>query len=142
MAVATRLQNIEDLASFREHLLAGRKPKKTVISVCTGTGCRAHGSMALLDEFQRQIDVAGLAEVEVRASGCHGFCEKGPLVIIFPTQILYCGVQPKNVSAIIEKTICIQGGKPYCQGYEGQCGKSYCRHDIASHRSVFPIDRP
>ena len=90
---------------MRERLAAKRQARKTVISVCTGTGCRAHGSLELLEEFRRQLDTANITNVDVRASGCHGFCEKGPLVIIFPAKILYCGVQIKDVPTIIDKTI-------------------------------------
>jgi NADH-quinone oxidoreductase subunit F len=61
--------------------------------------------MDLFDEFRRQLDAGGLDDVEVRATGCHGFCERGPLVVIFPKKIFYHGVKPKDVESVIEKTI-------------------------------------
>jgi NADH:ubiquinone oxidoreductase subunit F (NADH-binding)/(2Fe-2S) ferredoxin len=61
--------------------------------------------MELVEEFRRQLDAKGLSDVEVRATGCHGFCERGPLVVIFPQKIFYHGVQIKNVDIVIEKTI-------------------------------------
>jgi NADH:ubiquinone oxidoreductase subunit F (NADH-binding)/(2Fe-2S) ferredoxin len=105
MAVATRLEAPEDLAEFRQQLTASRESKRIGISVCAGTGCRAHGSMELFEEFRRQLDAEGLSDVEVRATGCHGFCERGPLVVIFPRKIFYHGVKVKDVAAIVEQTI-------------------------------------
>ena len=79
--------------------------KKTVVSICAGTGCRGQGSMDLFEEFRRQLKAEGLEDVEVRATGCHGFCEKGPLVVIHPKKIFYHGVKVKDVATIIDKTI-------------------------------------
>ncbi len=105
MEVASRIQTADDLEDMRKQLKAGRDSKKLSISICAGTGCRAHGSMDLFDEFRRQLEAEGLTDVDVRATGCHGFCEKGPLVVIFPQKVFYHGVKVKDVRTIIEKTI-------------------------------------
>ena len=100
-----KIKSIEELNKLRERLSAERNPNSTTISICAGTGCRATGSMDLFEEFQRQLKAEGLHEVSVRATGCHGFCEKGPLVVIFPRKIFYCNVKVKDIGNIIEKTI-------------------------------------
>jgi NADH:ubiquinone oxidoreductase subunit F (NADH-binding)/(2Fe-2S) ferredoxin/Pyruvate/2-oxoacid:ferredoxin oxidoreductase delta subunit len=105
MEVATRLESVGDLEGMRKRLVSKQDAKRLSISICAGTGCRAHGSMDLFEEFRRQLEAAGLSDVEVRATGCHGFCERGPLVVIFPRKIFYHGVKVKDVSTIIEKTI-------------------------------------
>jgi len=105
MAVATQLQSREDLTEYRRQVAASRESKRIGISVCCGTGCRAHGSMDLFEEFRRQLKDRGLGDVEVRATGCHGFCEQGPLVVIFPKEIFYRGVKVEDVPAVIEKTV-------------------------------------
>ena len=105
MVVATRLANPEDLVQLRRKLQAQRESTKIAISVCAGTGCRAHGSMELFQEFRRELEEQDLPDVQVRATGCHGFCEQGPLVVIFPRKIFYRGVKVKDVARIIEKTI-------------------------------------
>jgi len=105
MVVTTQLKTPKDLEELRLRLVEQREAKRIGISVCSGTGCRAHGSMELVEEFRRQLYVKGLSDVEVRATGCHGFCERGPLVVIFPQKIFYHGVQIKNVDSVIEKTI-------------------------------------
>jgi NADH-quinone oxidoreductase subunit F len=105
MVVTTQLKTSKDLEELRLRLVKQREAKRIGISVCSGTGCRAQGSMELVEEFRRQLDAKGLSDVEVRATGCHGFCERGPLVVIFPQKIFYRGVQIKNVDSVIEKTI-------------------------------------
>ncbi len=105
MVVTTQLKTAKGLEKLRLTLVEQRKSKRLGISVCSGTGCRAHGSMELVEEFRRQLDAKGLTDVEVRATGCHGFCERGPLVVIFPQKIFYQGVQIKNVDSVIEQTI-------------------------------------
>lgn len=105
MEVATRLESVKDLQDLRRRLVSKRDAGGVSISICAGTGCRASGSMDLFDEFRRQLEAEGLGDVDVRATGCHGFCEKGPLVVIFPRKIFYHGVKVKDVGDIIEKTI-------------------------------------
>ena len=105
MVVATRLETSDDLAQLRQVLTAGRESKRIGISVCAGTGCRAQGSMDLFEEFHRQLDARGLGDVQVLATGCHGFCERGPLVVIYPQKIFYHDVKVADAATIIEKTI-------------------------------------
>ncbi len=105
MVVTTQLKTPKDLEELRGRLAEQRQAKRIGISVCSGTGCRAHGSMELVEEFRRRLYAKGLTDVEVRPTGCHGFCERGPLVVIFPQKIFYHGVQIKHVDSVIEKTI-------------------------------------
>jgi NADH:ubiquinone oxidoreductase subunit F (NADH-binding)/(2Fe-2S) ferredoxin/Pyruvate/2-oxoacid:ferredoxin oxidoreductase delta subunit len=57
------------------------------------------------EAFKRQIAEEKLRKVEVKATGCHGFCEKGALVVIHPHEILYTQVKPEDVPEIVAKTI-------------------------------------
>ena len=99
--------------------------QKRQILLCAGTGCIAGGALKLYDYFQeecarRGMDVyVGLTQeretedvtepkgdgVYLKKSGCHGFCEMGPLVQIEPEGILYTHVQLEDCDEIIEKTI-------------------------------------
>jgi NADH-quinone oxidoreductase subunit F len=105
MVVTSQLKTPKDLEELRLRLVSERESTRLGISVCSGTGCRAHGSMELVQAFRRRLDSKGLSDVEVRATGCHGFCERGPLVVIFPKKIFYHGVQIKDVDDVIDKTI-------------------------------------
>ncbi len=105
MAVVRRLETASDLESLHELFSARKRAERISISICAGTGCRAQGSMDVFEEFRNQLEESDLNDVEVRATGCHGFCEKGPLVVIFPKKIFYHGVKVKDIPDIIEKTI-------------------------------------
>ena len=87
------------------------------VLVCAGTGCVAGGSMKVYDYIKdacekRGIGVkvslqehAGHDEIHLKKSGCHGFCEIGPLVAIEPLGILYTHVHVEDCDEIIEKTV-------------------------------------
>lgn len=82
--------------------------KKITVKVCCGTGCRANGSMTVLNELKRLIkDRPSKANISIMASstGCHGFCEHGPIVTIYPGNIFYQKVCKDDVEEIFEKTI-------------------------------------
>ena len=87
------------------------------VLVCAGTGCIASGAMKVYDYLRitcqsRGIpvavclkDEAGKEGIHLKKSGCHGFCEIGPLVCIEPLDILYAHVKVEDCDEIIEKTI-------------------------------------
>lgn len=78
------------------------------VLVCCGTGCRANGSMAVVDALKEEISRQN-AEAEVIASvkmtGCNGFCENGPIVKIMPDNLVYYKVKPKDAAEIVEKSL-------------------------------------
>jgi NADH:ubiquinone oxidoreductase subunit F (NADH-binding)/(2Fe-2S) ferredoxin/Pyruvate/2-oxoacid:ferredoxin oxidoreductase delta subunit len=79
------------------------------VLVCGGTGCVSSDSLKIVENFKKQIKAAGLAEeVQVVATGCFGFCEKGPIVKIHPDNILYVEVKPEDTQEIVNEH-CIKG---------------------------------
>jgi NADH-quinone oxidoreductase subunit F len=102
----TVLGTMDELEALRRSLIAERDPNERCITVCGGTGCRANGSDRVLKEFERELQVQGLAtEVKLAASGCHGFCEQGPVVVIRPDAVFYRRVQPEDVAEIVSETV-------------------------------------
>jgi NADP-reducing hydrogenase subunit HndC len=100
------LRTPTELEDLRTEVLAQRRAKPVWITVCTGTGCCAYGAEALADGFEQEIETRGLSRtVGVRRTGCHGFCERGPLVVIQPKGTCYVGVQVKDVPAVVEKSV-------------------------------------
>jgi len=101
------LSNRESLEKFQDKLKSAQSHgKKKLISLCAGSGCGAYGTakvhQALMEELTRQ----NLTEaVEVKLTGCHGFCEKGPIMVVHPQGIFYPQVKPEHVPEIVEKTI-------------------------------------
>jgi len=77
------------------------KNKRTIL-VCQGTGCVSSGSPQIQREFEREILEHKLTDVELKLTGCHGFCQIGPTVIVEPDNILYCLLKPDDVNEIVK----------------------------------------
>lgn len=74
------------------------------VLVCAGTGCVASGSRNVQAEMEKQLEAFNLdKEIKLVETGCHGFCEMGPIVIVYPEGIFYCRVQPEDVKEIVEE---------------------------------------
>jgi NADH-quinone oxidoreductase subunit F len=87
-----RIGTATELKEKKESILAGRDPSQPWISVCGGTGCLALGAEKVGDAFREEMEKQGLkAKVNMALTGCPGFCERGPLVVIYPEAIFYKG---------------------------------------------------
>jgi len=87
-------------------LLEKYQGKQREILICGGTGCQASDSQELRDRLNDLILENKLeATVSAKITGCFGFCEKGPIVKIFPDDIFYVQVKPEDAEAIIEEHI-------------------------------------
>jgi NADP-reducing hydrogenase subunit HndC len=102
-----RLSSAEALEELRKEILAKRDPAKPVITICTGTACQTYGSLKIYQEFADEIKKQGLegSAAEARPTGCHGFCEQGPVVVIFPEEICYVKVKLEDVPEIVSSTL-------------------------------------
>ena len=84
---------------------------KMHILVCGGTGCRASASKNIICRLEDCLKERALEdEVQVIASGCFGFCEKGPIVKIMPDNTFYVQVKPEDAEEIVNEHI-IKGRK-------------------------------
>ena len=100
-----RVRTLEQLRAV-EHELRATRDRKPCVRVCGGTGCRARGSEDVLGRFRAVLESEGLADaVEVKFTGCHGFCERGPLVSLAPQEVFYQGVEVDDVPAIVTQTL-------------------------------------
>jgi NADP-reducing hydrogenase subunit HndC len=101
-----RLNSAVDLEELRKDILAKRDPNKLCVTVCSGTGCHAYGCEGVAEAFIMEISNRNLqTKINVRKTGCHGFCERGTVVVIFPEEICYLHVKPDDVSEIVQKTL-------------------------------------
>ncbi len=92
------------LRQIQDSLRKNYDPIKKLVTICAGTGCRGYGCISVKEELETEIKRQNM-NVEVRATGCFGFCEKGPLVVIHPEKIFYQQVKVKDVPEIISKTV-------------------------------------
>jgi NADH-quinone oxidoreductase subunit F len=93
-----------DLEAKRKAIIAGRDSGRSCVTVCGGTGCRVYGSEKVIDALRAQIARNGI-EADVRMTGCHGFCEQGPVVVIQPQGIFYRSVKLEDVLDIVSRTL-------------------------------------
>jgi NADH:ubiquinone oxidoreductase subunit F (NADH-binding)/(2Fe-2S) ferredoxin/Pyruvate/2-oxoacid:ferredoxin oxidoreductase delta subunit len=97
-----RINSPAELEEFRKSIISKRDPNKPCIAVCTGTGCLALGAAKVVVALKNEIKTHGL---DIRETGCPGFCERGPIVVIYPEEICYLQVQPDDAEEIISQTI-------------------------------------
>ena len=69
--------------------------------ICQGTGCVSSKSPDIQAALEDEVQELGLTGVEVKLTGCHGFCQQGPIVIVEPDGIFYAGVQVKDAHDIV-----------------------------------------
>ena len=81
------------MSTFRSHVL-----------VCGGTGCTSSGAGSVLDMLRSGIVKAGLSkEITVVQTGCHGMCEAGPIVIVYPEGTFYTRVTAADAVEIVNE---------------------------------------
>lgn len=103
-----------DLKSITSKFNAQAEERRVI--VCAGTACVANGALPLIEALVKNITETGLKvrveahtegkhDMRVSKSGCHGFCQMGPLVTILPENILYTRVKAADAREIVEKTL-------------------------------------
>ena len=92
--------------------------QQTSVLICAGTGCIAGGSLKIYENLKAECEKRNLnvyvglfhesdeeESIHIKMSGCHGFCEMGPLVHIEPLGVMYIHVKPEDCQEILEKTV-------------------------------------
>ena len=103
-----RIESEKSLKKLANQMRRERSKVKIEVLVCAGTGCLANGSLDVADSLARSIRARKLGvklSLGLKKTGCHGFCEKGPLVVIQPQGVFYKSVRPKDVKEIVEQTL-------------------------------------
>ena len=101
-----KIQSPDDLARLREALEGRRDAERPCVTICAGTGCQAYGVSRVIEAFEEELANRGLADqVDILTTGCHGFCERGPVVVIKPQNIFYERMQVKDVASVVEETL-------------------------------------
>jgi (2Fe-2S) ferredoxin len=103
----TSLQELEDRAKMLQDEIEG----KIIISICSGTGCKAYESeevhQALVDEINKKNteNPEKIKNLKIFKTGCHGYCERGPIIVVHPQGTCYLKVKADDVPEIIDKTL-------------------------------------
>ena len=112
-----KIKNLEEFRALQEKFIQARQHEKRKVLVCCGTGCTAGGNLAVYEKLKEEMAAHGAPyelslnegcggdATGIKKSGCHGFCEMGPLVRIEPEGWLYTKVRADDVQEIVEKTL-------------------------------------
>ena len=97
-----RLNSLNELEAYRVRCRAEQDPKRPCLTVCAGSGCSAAGAHDVLDGLRKELAKRGLeGKIDVKSTGCHGFCERGPLMIVWPEGTFYNQVSLRDVTAVV-----------------------------------------
>lgn len=111
------IKSREELQALRASVTARMNAENKRVIICAGAGCVSKGALKIYDKFVEIMKAKGISfslelqkephsdSVRVKQSGCHGFCEVGPLVRIEPQGWLYIKVKVEDCEEIVDKTI-------------------------------------
>lgn len=101
-----RINSYQEFLELKKILESRLTLMEKTISVCGGAACRALSGPKIAHLLREGIEKKGLkGKVEVKLTGCHGFCSSGPSIIIYPEEICYLQVKVEDVEEIIEETL-------------------------------------
>src|SRR3972149_12200468 len=102
----SRINSPAELEEFRKDIISKRDPNKPCITLCSGSACHASGSGKVATSLEEEIKKQGWGDaVDIRKTGCHGFCERGPIIVIHPEEICYLQIEPGDVPEMFSQTI-------------------------------------
>ena len=136
-----KLTNKKELEKLREEILSKTDPDSSCIIVSGGTCGYAKGSEKVLASIREELKNQELdRKIDIRYTGCLGFCEREPIVIIHPERFFYVNVQTKDVPEIIKETVVkgkILDKLCYVDPISGQ--KIIYKKDIPFYKKQLPV---
>ncbi len=101
-----KLSSVVELEQWRDRILSQSDPNRTCVVTSIGTCGLARGSSDVAQAIFSTLSALGLKEsIDIRTTGCHGFCEIEPVVVIYPERILYQQVTPADIPKIISESV-------------------------------------
>ncbi len=106
-----KFNSITELEVRRAERLAAADPKRPCLTVCAGSGCCAAGAQDVLKALREAIERKGLGRtMDLKSTGCHGFCERGPVMLLWPRGTFYNRVSVSDAKEIVASAA--NGGTP------------------------------
>ena len=101
-----RINSPAELEKFRKSILSQKRPGPTLHYTVFRICLPCYRQWKVAESIEEEIEKQGLRDkVDIRKTGCHGFCERGPIVVIYPEEICYLQVTPEDVPEIVSQTI-------------------------------------
>ena len=102
----SKLKSVTELKSLQEKLGKAQHRDRPTVVVSSGTCGRSRGSSQVYAAFEAGIKERGLADkVNLRDSGCHGFCQAEPNVVVYPGEVFYANLKPEDAATILDETV-------------------------------------
>ncbi|MBM3472456.1 MAG: NADH-quinone oxidoreductase subunit NuoF [Armatimonadetes bacterium] len=106
MTGVTRIRSSKDLARLRGTAQEARRRYRKRVTICNGTGCRACGGLDVTAAFRSELARKGLTDVvQVMPTGCQGYCQRGPIVVVDPPGVFYQRVTAEDVPTVVASTL-------------------------------------
>jgi NADP-reducing hydrogenase subunit HndC len=100
------MNRLKDLKISAEVIDVMNNPKHRWVAICRGTGCTSSASAELRQALREELDRHDLnGQVEIRRTGCFGFCAQGPIMVVYPEETFYTQVKPGDAETIVEEHI-------------------------------------
>ena len=101
-----KLATKEQLELIEKQLLLDRKKINKTLIICGDTACKAARAQEIIDAVNKELLEQEMdSTVHLRVTGCHGFCEQGPVAVIEPGNVFYCHITPEDAHDIVTKTL-------------------------------------
>lgn len=101
-----KIDSPEKLKKLQDKAKKAEAAKDIFITMCGGTGCQGSGCQKVIDKLNTEITDRGLEDkVGVKVTGCQGFCEQGPLMVIRPQGVFYMKLEPEDIPTIFDETV-------------------------------------
>jgi NADH:ubiquinone oxidoreductase subunit F (NADH-binding)/(2Fe-2S) ferredoxin/Pyruvate/2-oxoacid:ferredoxin oxidoreductase delta subunit len=101
-----KIRHPEKLEEWKSSILSKRSDSRKTIVISSGTCGQASGSLQIIEAVKRELEKRALKKtVAVKVTGCHGFCQLEPNLIVYPDSIFYRNLKPEDIPQIIDKTI-------------------------------------
>ncbi len=121
-----KLSDPDQLAAWKAEILEERPTYEKTIVVTSGTCGQASGSLPIIEALTSEIERRGLgSRIGIEITGCHGFCEMEPSIVIYPDGVFYKKLEPKDVPAIIDQTVLRDKILPALAYEDTATGKKY-----------------
>ncbi len=108
MTVNNKINSLQDLQKKAKRLQEQSDNADLIFSICSGPGCKAYNSEDLYSAILEEIKKNNIKEKDriiIRRTGCHGYCEMGPIVIVYPKDICYLKVKKEDIPEIFSKAL-------------------------------------
>lgn len=102
-----KINTTEELILKKDNIGKGLR-KKIIISICSDTGCRALSSGRLIGALEKELKNSGhqkAGNVIIKKTGCLGYCERGPIIVVNPGETCYLRVKEKDIPGIVQAAL-------------------------------------